>query len=82
MMMHLTMTLEERFWGILLQLIIVAVVFIVVYGVIEAVIERYERKREAERRALKRYNAPIRPTRRFVPLDARYSSSSIPSSVR
>lgn len=65
MMMHLTMTLEERFWGICLQLIIAAVVFIVVYGIIEAMIERYERKREAERRALKRYNAAIRPTRRY-----------------
>lgn len=65
MMMNLTMTLEERFWGICLQLIIAAVVFIVVYGVIEAVIERFERKREAERRALKHYNAPIRPTRRY-----------------
>ena len=65
MMMHLTMTLEERFWGILLQLIIVAVVFIVVYGTYEAVCKRIERKREQERRACRRYGAAIRPTRRY-----------------
>ena len=63
--MNLTMTFEERFWGLVLQVIIVLLIVMVAYGIFEAMAERIEHKRELERRACKRYNAPIRPGRRY-----------------
>ena len=63
--MNLTMTIDQRFWGMFLQFVIVAAVLLIAYGIFESVAEKIERKREIERRACKRYNAPIRPTHRY-----------------
>lgn len=61
----LNMTADEFFWRVFLWIVIAGAIIGVITAILEAIIERRERKKERERRAYKRYNAPIRPTRRY-----------------
>lgn len=61
----INMTAEEFFWCIFIGFIIAGVVIGIITAIAEKIAENIERKREMERRACKRYNAPIRPVRRY-----------------
>lgn len=61
----LNMTATEWCWRVCFWLVIVGLALSVIGGIIEELILRNRRKKEMERRAYQRYNAPIRPTRRY-----------------
>ena len=61
----LNMTADEFFWRVFLGFVIAFVVIGIITAIADKIAERIDRKREIERRAFKRYNAPIRPTRRY-----------------
>lgn len=61
----MNMTANEYFWHVFLWIVIAGFVIGVITAIIEKIAESIERKREIERRAYKRYNAPIRPTRKY-----------------
>ena len=61
----LNMTADEYFWRVFLCIVIAFVVVGVITAILEAIFCKKEREAEKYRRALKRYNAPIRSTRRY-----------------
>ena len=61
----LRMTANEFLWTAFLQIMLVFAAVLLLTAVIEAIIRKRELKKERERRAYKRYNASIRPTRRY-----------------
>lgn len=61
----LNMTPNEFFWRVFLGFVIAFVVIGIITVIADKIAERIDRKREIERRAFKRYNAPIRPGRRY-----------------
>ena len=61
----MNMTANEYFWHVFLWIVVAGFVIGVITAIIEKIAENIERKREIERRAYKRYNAPIRPTRKY-----------------
>lgn len=65
MMLLMPMTANEFFWRVFFWLVVVGVVILAITAVLDKIAERIDRKREKERRALKHYDAPIRPTRRY-----------------
>lgn len=58
-------TAEEYFWIVFLYIIVTFVAIGLVTFICERVAKRIDEKKERERRAYKRYDAPIRPTRRY-----------------
>ena len=61
----LNMTADEFFWHVFLWICVAFVVIGVITAVLEAIFCKKEREAEQRRRALKHYNAPIRPGRRY-----------------
>lgn len=61
----LSMTADEFFWHVFLWIVVAGFVIGVLDWIVGVIIARIERKNEKRRRALKRYDVPIRPTRRY-----------------
>ena len=61
----LNMTADEFFWRVFLWIVVAGAIIGVITAIIEKIAENIEHKNEKRRRACKRYNAPIRPTRRY-----------------
>ena len=61
----LNMTADEFFWHVFLWIVVAGLVIGLITAIIEKIAESIERKNEKRRRAYQRYNAPIRPTRRY-----------------
>lgn len=61
----LNMTAHQYLWVAFAKIMIAFFAVLLITAFIEAIIRRREYKQEQKRRACKRYNAPIRPTRRY-----------------
>ena len=61
----LNMTADEFFLHAFLQIMIIFAVVAVITIIGDAIARRIDEKKERERRAYKRYDAAIRPTRRY-----------------
>lgn len=61
----LRLTANEFLWTAFAKIMLVFLAVLLLTAVIEAIIRKRELKKEQQRRAYKRYNAPIRPTRRY-----------------
>lgn len=65
MLYLLNMTADEFFWHVFLWIVVAGFVIGVLDWIVGVIIACIERKNEKRRRACKRYDVPIRPTRRY-----------------
>lgn len=61
----INMTADEFFCRVFIGIVIFAAIVMMITCVCDMIADHIDRKREMERRACKRYNAPIRPARRY-----------------
>ena len=65
MLYLLNMTPDEWFTSVCFWILVACVIISILTWIAEKILDRKERKREKHRRACKRYDVPIRPTRRY-----------------